>query len=115
MFGQFMWPEPLPGLGAVDGGAVVDGDAPVDGDVLVDGDAPTSGVTVGDGDVAACATTNVPNPPARPIPRPITSLAIGPRNHPRLFMLDHLPGGNAMADRHPGRAWSTLPFRTMTD
>jgi hypothetical protein len=71
-------PEPLPGLGVV--GAVVDGDA------LVDGDAPTSGDTEGAGEVAACATTNVPNPPASPIPAAITILAIGARNHPGLFI-----------------------------
>ena len=73
MFGQFMLPEPLPGLGVV--GAVVDGDALVDG--------PTSGEKLGDGDTAACATI-VPNPPARPIPAATTIFAIGPRNHPRL-------------------------------
>ena len=77
-----MLPEPLPGLGVV--GAGVDGDAPVDGDALVDG--PTSGDTVGAGDVAACATTNVPNPPARPTLTAITIFAIGPRNHPGLFI-----------------------------
>jgi hypothetical protein len=79
MFGQLcIVPEPLPGLGVV--GAVVDGDA------LVDGEAPTSGDTVGAGDVAACATTNVPNPPARPTLSAITIFAIGPRNHPGLFI-----------------------------
>lgn len=81
MFGQFMLPEPLPGLGVV--GAGVDGEAPVDGDAPVDG--PTSGETLGDGDTAACATI-VPNPPARPIPAATTILAIEPRNHPRLFI-----------------------------
>jgi hypothetical protein len=75
-------PEPLPGLGVV--GAVVDGEAPVDGEALVDG--PTSGDTVGAGDVAACTTMNVPNPPARPTPAAIANLAIGPRNHPGLFI-----------------------------
>jgi len=75
-------PEPLPGLGVV--GAVVDGDALVEGDALVDG--PTSGDTVGAGDVAACATTNVPKPPARPTLAAITIFAIGPRNHPGLFI-----------------------------
>jgi len=74
-----MLPEPLPGLGVV--GAVVDGDA------LVDGDAPTSGDTVGAGDVAACATTKVPKPPARPTLSAITIFAIGPRNHPGLFIV----------------------------
>jgi hypothetical protein len=81
MFGQFIVPEPLPGLGVV--GAGVDGDAPVDGDALVDG--PTSGDTLGDGDVAAC-TAIVPNPPARPTPAATTIFAIGPRNHPKLSM-----------------------------
>ncbi len=81
MFGQFIVPDPLPGLGVV--GAGVDGEAPVDGDALVDG--PTSGDTLGDGDTAACATT-VPNPPARPTPAATTIFAIGPRNHPRLFI-----------------------------
>ncbi len=77
MFGQLcVVPEPLPGLGVV--GAVVDGDALVDG--------PTSGDTVGAGDVAACATTKVPNPPASPTPAAITILAIGARNHPGLFI-----------------------------
>ena len=76
-----MLPEPLPGLGVV--GAGVDGEAPVEGDALVDG--PTSGDTLGDGDVAAC-TAIVPNPPARPIPAATTIFAIGPRNHPRLFI-----------------------------
>jgi hypothetical protein len=75
-------PEPLLGLGVV-------GDAPVDGDVLVEGDAlvdgPTSGDTVGAGDVAAC-TAIVPNPPARPTAAATTIFAIGPRNHPRLFI-----------------------------
>jgi hypothetical protein len=71
MFGQFIVPEPLPGLGAV-----VDGEAPVDG--------PTSGDTLGDGDVAACATT-VPNPAARPTPPAANIFATGPRNHPKLF------------------------------
>src|SRR5712671_6172519 len=89
--------EPLPGLGVV-------GDAPVDGEVLVDGDAlvdgPTSGETVGAGEVAAC-TAIVPKPPARPTPAATTILPIGPRSQPRLFMAAHLPGGNAMADRHP--------------
>ena len=80
MFGQFVVPEPLPGLGVV--GAVVDGDAPVDGDALVDG--PTSGDTLGDGDTAACAAI-VPNPPTRPTPAATTIFATGPRNHPRLF------------------------------
>ena len=81
MFGQFIVPEPLPGLGVV--GAVVDGEAPVDGDALVDG--PTSGDTLGDGDVAAC-TAIVPNPAAMPT-LPATSIfATGPRNHPRLFI-----------------------------
>jgi len=91
-----MLPEPLPGLGVV-------GDAPVDGEVLVEGDAlvdgPTSGETLGDGDVAAC-TTIVPNPPAMPTPAATTILATGPRIQPRLSKLIHLPGGNAMADRH---------------
>jgi hypothetical protein len=77
-----MLPEPLPGLGVV-------GDAPVDGDVLVEGDAlvdgPTSGDTVGAGDVAAW-TAIVPNPPARPTAAATTIFAIGPRNHPRLFI-----------------------------
>jgi len=77
-----MLPEPLPGLGVV-------GDAPVDGDVLVEGDAlvdgPTSGDTVGAGEVAAC-TAIVPNPPARPTAAATTIFAIGPRNHPRLFI-----------------------------
>ena len=76
IFGQFMLPEPLPGLGVVG----------VDGDALVDGDAPTSGDTVGAGDVAACATTNVPKPPANPTLAAITIFAIGPRNHPGLFI-----------------------------
>ncbi len=76
MFGQFMLPEPLPGLGVV-------GEAPVDGDAPVDG--PTSGDTVGAGEVAAC-TAIVPNPPARPIPAATTIFDIGPRNHPRLFI-----------------------------
>ena len=71
----------LPNLGR---SAVLDGDALVEGDALVDG--PTSGDTVGAGDVAACATTNVPNPPARPTPAAITILAIGPRSHPGLFI-----------------------------
>jgi hypothetical protein len=75
-----MFPEPLPGLGVV--GAVVDGDALVEGD----DDGPTSGDTVGAGDAAACATTNVPNPPARPTLSAITIFAIGPRNHPGLFI-----------------------------
>jgi hypothetical protein len=74
--------EPLPGLGVV-------GDAPVDGDVLVEGDAlvdgPTSGDRLGDGDTAACAAI-VPNPPARPTDAATTIFAIGPRNHPRLFI-----------------------------
>jgi len=82
MFGQFMLPEPLPGLGVV-GDAPVEGDAPVDGDALVDG--PVSGDTLGDGDVAAC-TAIVPNPPARPTAAATTIFAIGPRNHPRLSM-----------------------------
>jgi hypothetical protein len=69
-------PEPLPGLGVVG----------VDGDALVDGDAPTSGETDGAGDVAACATTKVPKPPARPTLNAITIFAIGPRNHPGLFI-----------------------------
>jgi hypothetical protein len=77
-----MLPEPLPGLGVV-------GDAPVDGDVLVEGDAlvdgPTSGDTVGAGDVAAC-TAIVPNPPARPTDAATAIVAIGPRNHPMLFI-----------------------------
>jgi hypothetical protein len=81
MFGQFIVPEPPPGLGVV--GAGVDGEAPVDGDALVDG--PTSGETLGDGDVAAC-TAIVPNPPARPTLAATTILAIEPRNHPRLFI-----------------------------
>ncbi len=81
MFGQFIVPEPLPGLGVV--GAGVDGEAPVDGDAPVDG--PTSGDTLGDGDTAACAAI-VPNPPARPIPAATAIFAIGPRNHPRLFI-----------------------------
>lgn len=82
MFGQFIVPEPVPGLGEVDGGAVVDGDALVDGD----GEALVSGTTLGDGDVAACATTKVPNPPARPTPKNITIFAIGPRIHPWLLI-----------------------------
>jgi hypothetical protein len=77
-----MLPEPLPGLGVV-GDAPVDGDAPVEGDAPVDG--PTSGDTVGAGEVAAC-TTIVPNPPARPTAAATTIFAIGPRNHPRLFI-----------------------------
>ena len=81
MFGQFIVPEPLPGLGVV--GAGVEGEAPVDGDALLDG--PTSGDMLGDGDTAACATT-VPNPPARPTPAATTIFANGPRNHPRLFI-----------------------------
>src|SRR5467141_2813512 len=48
IFGQFMLPEPLPGLGVVGAGVV--GGAPVDGDAPVDG--PTSGETLGDGDTA---------------------------------------------------------------
>jgi hypothetical protein len=82
MFGQFMLPEPLPGLGVV-GDAPVEGDAPVDGEAPVDG--PVSGDTLGDGDVAAC-TAIVPNPPARPTAPATTIFAIGPRNHPRLSM-----------------------------
>jgi hypothetical protein len=79
IFGQFIVPEPLPGLGAV---GAVDGEAPVDGDALVDG--PTSGETLGAGDVAACATT-VPNPAAMPTPAATAIFATGPRNHPKLF------------------------------
>jgi len=79
IFGQFVFPEPLPGLGVV--GAVVDGDALVGGD----DDGPTSGDPVGAGD-AACAITNVPNPPARPTLSANTIFAIGPRNHPGLFI-----------------------------
>ena len=83
IFGQFMLPEPLPGLGVV-------GDAPVDGEVLVEGDAlvdgPTSGDALGDGDVAAC-TAIVPNPPAMPTPAATTILATGPRIQPRLSKL----------------------------
>jgi hypothetical protein len=79
MFGQLcIVPDEPPGVGVV--GAVVDGDA------FVEGDAPTSGETVGAGDVAACATTNVPKPPARPTPAAITIFAIGPRNQPGLFI-----------------------------
>ena len=76
MFGQFIVPEPLPGLGVI-------GDAPVDGDAPADG--PTSGDTVGAGEVAAC-TAIVPKPPTRPTPAATTIFAIGPRNHPRLFI-----------------------------
>ena len=79
MFGQLcVVLEPLPGLGVV--GAVVDGDA------LVDGEAPTSGDTVGAGEVAAWATTKVPNPPASPTPAATTIRANGARNHPGLFI-----------------------------
>jgi hypothetical protein len=78
-----MLPEPVPGLGVV-GAAPADGEVLVEGDALVDG--PTSGDTVGVGDVAACATTKVPKPPARPTLAAITIFAIGPRNHPGLFI-----------------------------
>jgi hypothetical protein len=83
MFGQLcIVPGEPPGVGVV--GAVVDGDPLVEGEPLLDG--PTSGDTVGAGDAAACATTKVPNPPARPTLSAITILAIGPRNHPGLFI-----------------------------
>jgi hypothetical protein len=62
MFGQFIWLEPLPVPGEVDGDAPVDGEAPVDGDV------PTSGETLGVGEVAAWATASVPKPMANPSP-----------------------------------------------
>ena len=85
MFGQLCVvpdePDELPGL------------ADVDGDALADGLA-----------VAACATAKVPRPPLNARLTAITTFAIRPRVHARLFTSSSPPCGDWMADHQQGPA-----------